>query len=103
MGSGGEEESSAMDPDVRDKILSRSRAKELATWKVPETSVQELREKLGGPGVSDDEFLLRYFAGNDDGDAMKAAGPPKQYLTTTRPLVTLIEELTKRRSCHQIY
>jgi len=103
IGIWGEEESSSMDPNVRDKILNRPRAKEMATWKKPETPLQELREKLGGPGVSDDEFLLRYFAGNDDVDAMKAAGPPKQYLSTTQPLVTLIEELTKNKSFHQVH
>jgi oxaloacetate decarboxylase alpha subunit len=92
-----------MDPNVKDKILSRSRAKELAVCKTPEPSLRELREKLGGAGVSDDELLLRYFAGNDDVDAMKAAGPPKQYFSTKRPLVALIEELTKRKNCHQIY
>jgi len=102
IGIWGEEESSSMDLNVRDKILSRSRAKELASCKAPETSIQELREKLGGPGVSDDELLLRYFAGNNAVDAMKAAGLPKQY-PSARPLVKFIEELTKRNGCRQIY
>ena len=52
MGAWGEEECSSTDPDVRDRILDRPRAKELAGWQPPDTSVEELREKIGGPGVS---------------------------------------------------
>ncbi len=85
-----------MDPDVKDKILSRPRAKELARWEPLEPSIQEMRSKLGGPGVSDEEMLLRWLMSKDEIEAMRAANPPKEYLSTRRPVLTLIEELTRR-------
>lgn len=103
LGLWGEEESSSIDPDVRDKILSRSRARELAHWEPPQNSLKEWRQKLGGPGVSDDELLLRYFAGEEDVAAMRAAGPSKEYVSVRHPLVALIGELTKRKDCRRIY
>ena len=73
LGFWGEEECSSMDPDVRDRILDRPRARELRSWQPPETSVKELREKIGGAGVSDDELLLRYFTSEEDVRAMQQA------------------------------
>ena len=102
LGLWGEEESSSVDPDVKDKILSRSRAKELAGWEPPEPSLKEMRRKLGGRGISDDDLLLRYFAGEDEVAAMRAAAPPKNYISVSRPLVALIGELTQRTDCHNI-
>ncbi|MDE0034428.1 MAG: hypothetical protein OXU75_15030 [Deltaproteobacteria bacterium] len=100
MGVWGEEECSSMDPDVRDRILDRPRAKELAGWRPPDTTVEELREKIGGPGVSDDELLLRYFTSEDDVRAMQQA--------PARPrnggdLVGLIKSLTERADTRQIF
>ena len=103
LGLWGREGALSMDPNVKDRILGRARAKEIANWKLPQTSAKELREKLGGPGVSDDELLLRFFVGKDDVEAMRAAGPPREYLSAKDPLLTLISELTKRTDCRQIY
>jgi len=58
--------------------------------------MRELRDKLGGPGVSDEEFLLRYIMkGAEEIEAMHAAGRPKQYFNASLPLVTLLQELKK--------
>ncbi len=103
LGQWGEEESSLIQPEVRDRILSRPRARELARSEPLEPSLKELRQILGGPGVSDDELLLRYFAGEADVAAMRAACPPKGCVSHSHPLVTLVEELTKRKDCKQIY
>lgn len=85
-----------MDQDVKDKILSRSRARELARRELAETSLQELRKKLGGPGVSDEEFLLRYIMkGEEEIKAMRQAGPPKRYTGAEVPLATLLEQVSK--------
>jgi len=98
LGLWGEEESTSMDPNVRDRILNLPRAKELARWQPPEPSLKEVRKKYGGPGISDDEMLLRYLAGEDQVAAMRAAGPFKQYqyASNGRGLVSLIEDLTRR-------
>jgi hypothetical protein len=47
--------------------------------------------------------MLRYFAGKDDVAAMKAAGPPKEYITVRRPLVALIKELSQCTRYRRIY
>lgn len=103
LGGWGEEESSSIAPNIKDKILSRPRAHELARWQPPAPTLAEFRAQLGGDGVDDDELLLRYFAGADDVAAMKAAGPIEQYVTTRQPLVALIQELSKRKRSGQIY
>ncbi len=103
LGLWGKEGSTLMDPDVRDKILSRPRARELAGWEPPQPSIQEVRRQYGGPCVSDEELLLRFYAGEQAVETMRAAGPPKEYLSATQPLVQLIEELSKRRDCSRIH
>jgi len=102
LGLWGKEGSTSMDPNVKDKILSRPRAKELAKWEPPEPSIGEVRRKMGGRDVSDDELLLRWLLHKEEIEAMRAAGPPKEYLSARHPLVTLVEELTKRKDYSQI-
>ena len=103
LGLWGKEACEVMEPNVKDKILNRPRAREFTHWEPPEPSLQEIRRKFGGPGVSDEELLLRFFAGPEAVDAMYASGARREYLTTTTPLVTLIQELTKRKDCSRIY
>jgi len=103
LGLWGKEATEVMDPNVKDKILNRPRAREFSQGEPPEPSIHEIRRKLGGPGVSDEELLLRFFAGPEAVDAMYASGPRREYLTATTPLVTLIQELTKHKDCSQIY
>jgi len=64
---------------------------------------KEFRKKFGGPGVSDDDAMLRYFAGAEYVDAMKAAGPPREYTSRKNPLLILIEQALKNKSSRQIY
>ncbi len=100
MGWWGEEECSSMDPDVRDRILDRPRARELKSWRPPESSVKELREKIGGPGVSDDELLLRYFTSEEDVRAMRQAPARTR---NGGSLVGLVRSLTERAATSQIF
>jgi oxaloacetate decarboxylase alpha subunit len=103
LGLWGEEERDSMDPKVRDRILDRPRARELARWQLPQPSVKEVRKQYGGPGISDDELLLRYLAGEDQVAAMRAAGPYKRYDGAGQTLVSLIEDLTRRNSISYIH
>ncbi|HWO42391.1 MAG TPA: hypothetical protein VNO43_11370 [Candidatus Eisenbacteria bacterium] len=96
LGYWGKEAPEVMDPNVKDKILDRPRAKEWEHWSPPELSLEEVRRKFGGPGVSDEELILRVIAGQAAVKAMLAAGAPKAYVTATRPLIQLISELTRR-------
>jgi oxaloacetate decarboxylase (Na+ extruding) subunit alpha len=109
LGLWGEEEAQSIEPNLKDKLLDRPRAKELAVGATgrsslhPEMTLKQFREKFGGPGVSDDEAILRYFAGEEYVAAMKAAGPPRQYARRKSPLLMLIERLIKYNNSRQIY
>jgi oxaloacetate decarboxylase alpha subunit len=84
----------AMDPNVKDRILSGPRAKELAS-EPPPLPPQESRKRFR-PGISDDEFLLRAVTPAEQVDAMLAAGPAKRhYNPQTQPLLRLLRELAK--------
>jgi oxaloacetate decarboxylase (Na+ extruding) subunit alpha len=103
LGFWGEEEAQSIDPNVKDRLLNLPRAKELAKLDPPEISLKEFRRKFGGPGVSDDERLLRYFAGADAVATMKTASPAKEFPQTLTPLLTLIEQIAKRKGSAQVY
>lgn len=94
LGIWGREGAELMDPNVKDKILNRPRAREWQGWEPPDPPLAEVRRQFGGPGVSDEELLLRYFAGAEAVEAMRSA-PRKEYPAS--PLVALLEELSRRR------
>ena len=103
LGLWGEAEAAAMDPNLRDRILSCPRAKELAGWRPAEPSIDLVRQQYGGPGVSDDDLMLRYFAGIEEVAAMRAAPPRSERAVDGRqPLLTLINELAKTTRFSQI-
>jgi oxaloacetate decarboxylase alpha subunit len=66
-----------VDPDVRDRILSRRRATELAE-EPPPPPPAELRKSFP-PGIPDEEFLLRAVMPGDQVDAMIASGPARRH------------------------
>jgi oxaloacetate decarboxylase alpha subunit len=103
LGFWGEEEAQSIDANLRDRLLSSPRARELAHLKPPEMTLKEFREKFGGTGSDDDERLLHYFAGEDAVTAMRAAGAPKDYTGSSMPLVQLIEQLAKREQTARVY
>ncbi|MBX5466920.1 MAG: biotin carboxyl carrier protein [Firmicutes bacterium] len=82
-----------MDPSVRDKILALPRARELQAEPQRATeppSVDQLRAQLGGPDLSDEEFLLRYLMkGDKEIQAMRAAQTAP--MIRPGPLVRLVE------------
>ncbi len=103
LGYWGEEASSGVESEVKAKILHRPRAREFAKQDNPEPSLKEIREKLGGPGISDDELVLRYVMGGDEElKAMRPAPPIKEYQTAGRPLMLLIRELIKHKGAGSI-
>jgi oxaloacetate decarboxylase alpha subunit len=97
----------SMDQNLKDRLLNSSRAKQLAEIDVraqQPISLKELRESLAGPGVSDEELLMRVIMqGTGEIDAMRASGPPKQYYSSSTPLVTLLEELTKHSGVRSVH
>lgn len=92
-----------MDQNLKDRLLGMPRAKELAARKKPDVTLNELRDQMGGPGVSDEEFLMRYLMkGEEEIRAMRAAGPYRPYFDASMPLLTLIQELDKHRSVRYV-
>jgi len=103
LGHAGAEGARDMDPEVKDKILDRPRAKEWAKWQPDDPTPDELRRRLGAEGTSDEELLLRWIIGKEDIDAMRANPRPLEYLNSEQPLVNLLQELSKRTHNRQIH
>jgi hypothetical protein len=62
-----------MDANVKDKILGRPRARAWQNLSPPDSTLEEVRRKFGGPGVSDEELVLRVIAGRAAVGEMLAA------------------------------
>ena len=94
-----------MQPDVRDKILARPRAREIMADPPREPTYEEIVARFGGPGVSEEEMLLRLEASDDEIAAMRVAPPVRGYepLDATSPLIKLVEQLTRRTDRGYIY
>jgi oxaloacetate decarboxylase alpha subunit len=103
LGLWGKEAPQVMAADIKDKILSRPRAKEWAKWTPPDLSLKEVRRKYGGPGVTDEELVLRVIAGQAAVDEMIATGAPKQYINSNQPLVGLIDALSRKQELAHVY
>ena len=103
LGYWGKEAPTVMDSSIKDKILNRPRAKDWANWSAPDLSLSEVRRKVGGSNVSDEELVLRVIVGDPAVDAMLAAGAPKDYSAVSQPLALLISELSKRKQYRQVY
>ena len=103
LGYWGEEGARLMDPEVKDKILGRPRAREWESWTWPEPTLNEVRQKFGGPGVSDEELVIRVVAGPDSVKEMLAAGAPREFLDATRPVSVLVKQLAAARELRQVH
>jgi len=103
LGQWGKEGSEYMDPEVKAKILDRPRARELEKREMPQVSLDDVRKQYGGPNLSDEELLLRFYAGPEFVDALKLAPPRKEYLDARQPLVRLVEELSRKRDLGHVY
>jgi oxaloacetate decarboxylase alpha subunit len=95
LGHFGGEVEDLMDASVRDRILDRPRARELAAMARPVLSLDEIRRDLDAENVSDEELLLRSLVRQEDIEATHAAGPAKEYITEGDPLLSLVEELSR--------
>ncbi len=103
LGFWGEESSSLVDPNFKDRILSLPRARELSNWEVPQPTLKELREKLGGPDLSDDELLLRFIVQEEEIKAMRSkGGQVTEYFTSRNPVLALVHDLLKQSNSNYI-
>ncbi len=74
LGRWGQVEADDIEPGLRDRILASPRAKEFAARPPDQPSLDEVRRQYGGPGVSDDEMLLRIVTDTAFGGGHE--GPP---------------------------
>jgi len=100
LGQWGKEGADYMSPMVKAKILDRPRAREIAKIEHAEPSLTEVRKQYGGAHLSDEELLLRYYAGPEFVDALKDTSARKDYVNPRHPLVQLIEELGRKKLAH---
>ena len=103
LGLWGKEGAEYMDPEVKAKILDRTRAREMESFQIPNTPLEEVRKQYGGPNISDEELIMRYYAGPEFVDAMKSAPPRKEYLDARKPLVKLVEQLVQKQDIGHIH
>jgi len=102
LGHWGKDAPELLNANAKDKILNRARAKDWEGWTPPDSSLHEVRQKYGA-SVSDEELLLRVYAGADAVDALANAGMPKPQLDGKQSLLQLIEQLTKKKDCNHVY
>ncbi len=102
LGIWGKEGADLMDPQVKDKILNRPRAREWTQWEQPDPTLHEVRQKYG-VHLSDEDLILHYFAGDQYVNALGNDGKPSEYLDATQPLIKVIEQLSKRKESNQVY
>lgn len=95
MGRHGREAPDLMDPDVRDKILDRPRAREIGALKPEDPTLSDLRDRYGH-GISDEDLILKSIVGDDALDDLGNASTTRPNLSLNQPLVELIRELAKR-------
>ena len=102
LGHFGEEAVTAMDQNVRARILDRPRANEIKAQTRQFPTLAEMRRDLDAETVSEEELLLRWLLNKEDIAAMRVAGPAKDYVTTRHPLVKLMEGIVARSDCNLV-
>ena len=102
LGFWGKEAIEVMDPNVRDKILSRPRAKEWTHWEQPEPTLHEIRQKYGASFPTKILFSTTSPAKSTSKRCPITANQ-FEYLDATQPLVKIIEQLAKRKDSNQVY
>jgi oxaloacetate decarboxylase alpha subunit len=93
LGFWGKEASDVIDPNIKDRIMSLPKAKQLLNWDPPEPTIEKVRQELGGIGVSDDELLLRFMTRNEVAiKKMREAGPVNEYTTPVAKILSQSSE-----------
>jgi oxaloacetate decarboxylase alpha subunit len=81
-----------IDENVLDKIMSSSRAKEVAANPPPQPTIEELRKQYGAK--DDDELILRALVPEADLEKMWAAGPVRRdYPLLSSPALEQVRRL----------
>ena len=92
LGYWGKEPVTDMDQEIRAKILDRGRAREWEKWEEPQPTFEELRHQYG-ENTSDQEVLIRVYAGDDGKSALGKWYGPEPYLSADQPLASLVRQM----------
>ncbi|TFC70965.1 carboxyltransferase [Cryobacterium sp. TMS1-20-1] len=83
---------------VKDRILSSNRAKEIAKWERPNPTLKEIRARFEA-GISDEELLLRFMNSKEEVDKTLANGPVrKDPRRSSNQIVANIVDLVAEKS-----
>ncbi|MDP9459511.1 MAG: hypothetical protein M3Q22_04385, partial [Actinomycetota bacterium] len=92
---GGTEAVEGMDPDVRDTILSRPRARELEEYQPPQLTLADLRAKYG-KDTPDEDLILMSIVGDDAVEIVGSVGDPRPPAPADTPLIELLRRLAEQ-------
>ena len=92
---GGDEAVNGMDPDVRDRILDRPRAREIAAYEAPRVTLAQLREHYGRD-TPDEDLILMSIVGDDAVDVVGSVRDPRPPAPADGPLLELIRRLAEQ-------
>jgi oxaloacetate decarboxylase alpha subunit len=85
--------------NVKDRVLSLTRAKEFLHWEAPQPTLGEIRQQYG-LNLTDEDLLLRYFTSPEDLACVRPL--ERDYTFLDEPTVTgLLEEVLKRQRIGQ--
>jgi oxaloacetate decarboxylase (Na+ extruding) subunit alpha len=97
LGHWGREALEHIDPDARERILERPRARQLAKVKFEQPSLAEVRKRYG-ERLTDEELLLRVYVDEDAIAIARNAPPPDETaLSAGQSIVDLVSALTRVR------
>jgi oxaloacetate decarboxylase alpha subunit len=102
LGFWGKEPVTDMDQEVRAKILDRPRAREWERWEQPQPSLAEIRREYG-ERITDEELVLRFYAGDDGLKVIGKSSSPEEYLSTRHPIVELVEALVRKPDLKHVH
>lgn len=92
-----------VDPDVKDRILSTPRGRELTGWTRPQMTLDEVRVSYAGRAdISDEDLFRLHFAPSEDIEATRAAGPMRTSYRVSSDLPDVIERAVAVRGARSV-
>jgi len=92
-----------IDPDVKDRILSTPRGRELTGFTRPQKTLDEVRvEYAGTTSVSDEDLFRLHFAPPEDVEATRAAGPMRRDYPLAQPPEEVVARALEARDARRI-
>ena len=103
MGIWGKEGAALMDQDVKEKILNRPRAKEIAARPHPSDTLARVAGQIRRQGIPTKKCCLRFFTSKEDVERMHAAGPPRTYASQRQPARQSRRRAAKQKDRNSVF